>query len=852
MTVLQSAGQRQALDELRHIETYGGPTVVHVGDVTGNGEIPVDVVFDCTSVPTADVGLRLRRWERLRIFIPEYFPFDIPRVETPHTRWRGTAHVQFGSSVCLYRSTSVEWNPADGMFGFVERVIWWLERAAAGQLDAVGEPMHPPVAYDWVGGGGSLVIRASAPRVAPTDAPWLGIALLRRTGERFSDVVGWHRLGDGSWGEAVRAVADASAAAFCAAAFILPEPIGFEFPYYAGTLTRALSRQGVSQEMVLGLIGLSAMVNDTQQRYPSVGLPLAKAFPLYALVGTPSRGIVGSDVVTHLAAWRVPGDATPLLTAVTDHIGESASDAEAVGEDVLANARDWVDRTPVHWTTVYEMRPETTIRRDDGSTSGWLAGRSVLVLGAGALGAPITEACVRAGAAAVDVADSGYIHPGIIVRQPYDEADMGKAKATVLVERLSRIRGDLDVTPHVGDVTTKLFGPNSGVPPFDLIIDATADRVVRHVIEARRRVHRRDWPALITVMIGHDARRGIAAVSLPGSSGAAVDILRRLGVTARTDATGRLSDVVDDFYADPPRHDLFQPEPGCSDATFRGGAADVGALAGELLAGSLGLLVEHSEGGSSNAMHALVVRLAEPAAARGGIGPQLVSWPDDLVLPDHSGRYEVRIAATVVAEVRAECRRGVRLRGRRIETGGLLLGQVDDAAGIVWVDAATGPPPDSLLSADHFEHGTLGVSDVVRTRLQKTARTSGFVGMWHSHPDGAAWPSERDQQGMAELVAPVEGGPRRAVLLIVGGAGDSWTEWLEDGREPDFYAHVVDRGASARAVTASSRALKPAAGAAWPGGYVDAALLLASGGEPRRRRRWTHALDRLRPAARRR
>lgn len=852
MSDVPTAGQKQALDELRHIEEHGGPAIVHVGAVTP-GELPVDVVFDCASVELADTGLRLRRRERLRVFIPGRFPFEVPRVATPHRRWAKRAHVQFGSQVCLYRSTSVEWNPADGMFGFIDRIIWWLERAAAGQLDALGEPMHPPVAYDLVGGGGALVVRASAPRVGPDEQPWLGIALVRRTGERYSEVIGWHRLGEGNWSDALRAVTDGTAPVFCAAAFILPEAIGFEFPFGAAALTRALSRQGLSQQMMLGLTGLAALVNDAQQRYPSVGSPLAEPFPLYALVGTPSRGIVGSDPVTHLAAWRLPGDATPLLTAVTDHVGGTGDDpdGEAAGAAVLANAREWIDRTRVHWTTVYEMRPETTIRRDDGSTSSWLAGRRVLVLGAGALGAPIAEACVRAGAVIVTVADSGYIHPGIIVRQPYDEPDIGKAKATVLAERLSRIRDDLKVTPHVGNVTTTLFAPDSGIPAFDLIIDATADRIVRHVIETRRQAHRSDWPALITVMIGHDARRGVATVSLPGTSGGAVDVLRRLGLAARADTTGRLADVVDDFYPDPPRHELFQPEPGCSDATFRGGAADVTALAGELLAGALGVLVEYTRGRAPQGMHALVVRLSEPAAARGGVGPQLLSWPDDVVLPDRSGRYEVRIAAAAVAEIHAECRRGMRVRARNIETGGLLLGQFDDAAGVVWVDAATGPPPDSLLSAEHFEHGTEGVSAIVKARLAAMARTSGFVGMWHSHPDGMARPSDRDKQGMADLVAPIEGGPRRALLLIAGGAVDTWTRWINDGAEPDFYAHVVDRGALSAAPSPPCVVRRQTNGSVWPGGYLDDAAT-ASPPDERRLRLLATALARLRLGAGRR
>ena len=38
------------------------------------------------------------------------------------------------------------------------------------------------------------------------------------------------------------------------------------------------------------------------------------SWPLYALIGTPSPGAVGgTDRITHLVAWRLPDDVTPLL-----------------------------------------------------------------------------------------------------------------------------------------------------------------------------------------------------------------------------------------------------------------------------------------------------------------------------------------------------------------------------------------------------------------------------------------------------------------------------------------------------------------------------------------------------------
>jgi len=52
------------------------------------------------------------------------------------------------------------------------------------------------------------------------------------------------------------------------------------------------------------------------------------------------------------------------------------------------------------------------------------------------------EICVRVGAAEVTVADTGVVHPGILVRQPYEDADIGQYKAVVLARRLNNVHAD--------------------------------------------------------------------------------------------------------------------------------------------------------------------------------------------------------------------------------------------------------------------------------------------------------------------------------------------------------------------------------------------------------------------------
>jgi molybdopterin/thiamine biosynthesis adenylyltransferase len=81
----------------------------------------------------------------------------------------------------------------------------------------------------------------------------------------------------------------------------------------------------------------------------------------------------------------------------------------------------------------------------------------VLGIGCGALGGPIAEFCVRAGAAEVSTIDNDIVTPGILVRQPYTDADIGLPKALALAARLNRIRLDQPVRPVVGPAQAVLL-----------------------------------------------------------------------------------------------------------------------------------------------------------------------------------------------------------------------------------------------------------------------------------------------------------------------------------------------------------------------------------------------------------
>ncbi|MEX5635825.1 ThiF family adenylyltransferase [Parafrankia sp. FMc2] len=799
--------RRQLLDL---VEVAGGAVELLEERKNFYGNTVFTISMDTSGLVRGPNGITVRPRERFKVIVPNGFPFEPPSVVAVHNRWAKTPHVQWGSSLCLYASSSVEWNPSDGIRGLISRLSTWVEHAAAGTLDPDGQPLHPPAVYTSADAGIVLVHPDLGDRV-----PWASDG----AGSEIRTLIAWcaadtrqRRVDVLEWVDLATATerADAGDAevfvrghpVVAVPVVLTPDEFGFEYPADVKALSQGLSESGYDRDSLLLDLAAATVLNRklrVKQKAENPGAagvswdeseledgPLLTA----VLVGTPSRRVEGETRLAHLAAWKLDG----LSSMITDLFARVRDLAVA---DLEGEVRDlafsWFDSAKIAWMQVMETRPEVTRRRDQGTPLSWLAGKRALVLGAGALGAPVAEMCVRAGVRELTVADRSLVTPGILVRQPYTDADIGQWKASALSERLSSIRPDVTVTPSVGNVRTTFFAPGRDLSAFDLIIDATADASVRSAIEkARREATIR--PPLITMVIGHDARRGLVTTNLTSATGAGADTFRKVALLASSRAQ-EWTDVGDDLFPTSPRTQLFFPEPGCSAPTFVGSAAQTTALAGAMLSEALTVLSRRSSTGSTAdtpVSSASAVRLGSASS----LGTSRAEWPADVVQVDGSNSYEVRISAEALAEARAESRRGARTRGPEIETGGMLLGAFDDATGIVYVDKVAGPPPDSYLAEMYFQHGVEGVQERVDTELERTGRATGFVGFWHTHPAGPARPSPTDEHGMASVVGP-DGTTRRALMMILGGSERRWAGWLEGaaGEHPDLYLRVVPRSA---------------------------------------------------------
>ncbi len=213
-----SAGQQSGLRELEAIAQWGDALeIIAVPEPKDEGGLlNVEIALSFKGVARSASGIPLRQRERFCVLVPSEFPFRHPYVLVPHQRWAHWPHVQWTRVLCLYQAPETEWKPSVGMFGFIERLYTWVKQAAVNQLDPVGAPLHPPVAYVSSSSGPLVVPYANTPAVK--NDPWLGFGHIRQRSDDRIDVVGWCGLDETPTSGAV------------AAGILLPQAASFEFP----------------------------------------------------------------------------------------------------------------------------------------------------------------------------------------------------------------------------------------------------------------------------------------------------------------------------------------------------------------------------------------------------------------------------------------------------------------------------------------------------------------------------------------------------------------------------------------------------------------------------------------------
>ncbi|WP_323671828.1 patatin-like phospholipase family protein [Candidatus Poriferisodalis multihospitum] len=722
--------QARAVAELRAIARRGdGALKIRSAIDDSDSIVTVPVRVRTGDIRRYPGGLRIGTHEDLEILIHEDVPLSPPLLVASDFRWAHHSHVT-GRFLCLYIDPNSQWSPADGMYGFVHRVGEWLVDAAAGELDPHGGPLHPPTTLGFGHSRTHLVIQGEIPESEHRRLLWANLAT--RGNDRV-DVVEFHHFGP-------------NAAPFMAAALVSNRPLRGDYASTFASLVGQLAELGFNPRRLI------KHIFDVARRNPS-------GTPLFVLVATLNRRIAGRRF-HHLVGWELPTDLADRFRA----LGESESDVE--DSDTFDAATEWAMDAPLAWVRIHEARESITQRRDADCAMSAFAGKRIELWGCGALGGWIAEFVARAGPASLMLRDKASVNPGLIVRQPYGEADVARPKAEALAQRLRDICG---TKVRVESSTADVVGAD-GIKPslddIDLLIDATASRGVAAAIDRYAAAHP-DAPPMVSVVT--DARCELTALfaSPRGGAGPGFSGRSALHRLKRSADCGRF---VDAFWGSPRIDDLAQPEPGCSAPTFHGSAADAASAASNLA----NLMARYFEDAGTHLAEFTALPHAKPAS---GTGHRRFEEPPPIRVAA-AGEYTVLMtepARARIHEIAGAAFRSVPV----VETGGLLIGERNDATRTITIEGASGPPSDSKHSADGFVRGTRDVDQMLDVLRHNASEQAVYLGDWHSHPNSTAALSDTDREAARGLV-----GDGASVLLIWAGKPEA-PKWVAEVLHPD-------------------------------------------------------------------
>ena len=132
-----------------------------------------------------------------------------------------------------------------------------------------------------------------------------------------------------------------------------------------------------------------------------------------------------------------------------------------------------------------------------------------------------------------------------------------------------------------------------------------------------------------------------------------------------------------------------------------------------------------------------------------------------LAFIDKDRRFEVLIMPDAIAAMVSAATKA----GRK-ETGGILIGRLENDGATAVVFEATSKPRDSSFGWSWFQRGARGLKALLARRW---AEGSHYLGEWHYHPFSSPLPSGSDRTAMADISGDGRYCCPEPVLAIIGG-----------------------------------------------------------------------------------
>lgn len=356
---------------------------------------------------------------------------------------------------------------SDRLRWHVSRTIGWLRRASHGLLLAPGEPFELPVFGQFKAQSPLIAFleNAASFEAWQSSEETVGLARLARVhqGDRSTyAVASWRTLANKElalvpWGTAIRE------------APVLETAIWIRFPALPVRQPwRAPQTWGELREIATGagfefddrLTRAASAIRDGKSHFVLIG------FPIERIMGDPPTQM-------HWTGFRLPAvsNAKAAKTPVPGFRTGVAARLYDRRYGVLA------DDAAAGWCRTENWDASEISAR--GRFEGGLAGRRIVMLGAGALGAAVATLLVRGGASDLAILDGGELEVGNLTRHELGMNELGRNKAVALAGRLNQLSPTARVVGYPANFPLDEGPDREFVEGADLYIDAsTSDRVI--------------------------------------------------------------------------------------------------------------------------------------------------------------------------------------------------------------------------------------------------------------------------------------------------------------------------------------------------------------------------------------
>lgn len=404
----------------------------------------------------------------------------------------------------------------------------------------------------------------------------------------------------------------------------------------------------------------------------------------------------------------------------------------------------------------HSIRDEDLVRRNQTVVDQVIRGKTVALIGLGALGSRVAELLAQAGVARFRLCDSDRFKTSNVSRHIGGISDFGATKVRVVMSRLLNINPRLrfiDGDTIIGNADASLDQLTQFMSPADLIVSTTADEGVESVVNQVAVTMQKP------VIYGRSLRRsclGRIFLVRPGRDACKVC----LAEYARAAREGKAvpSDWIDvrEGVDDVLLHECGRP-------VIAGSAADLSFVA-TLTAR---IAIDFLEGKTVDANHWLWARDANPEIdARlnnalstfcGLIPPSdgcttCREPPITEVLMDDANRN------FIVAETEGT---------PHAETGGVLIGYVDEWHRAI-VTRAIGPGPKAVKTATRFQRDIEYAQHELHRAATELGDRGAYLGEWHSHLEAAPEPSPTDVRSLNGIASAPNYLTSNPVMVIAG------------------------------------------------------------------------------------